>query len=245
MRLVVMGGYSLDVLQRQVVTRFSQVPSLPREPSPFPPNHVHPNSWEETYQSQMADTGLPFHSSIFGKIFRTVPVQDRHTLSITWQLPSQIPNWRTKPCDYIAHLLGHEAQGSLLSSLKKKSWATACFAGVGSEGLESASSHALFTLTFSLSKEGVQHWREIVTQVYRYIGMLRYYASNELPGWIHQELKSIHELSYRYADEPSADDFVQDLAGELAPHNNLPPERLLDGSELLFDYDPDEIKVCD
>lgn len=243
MRLVVMGGYSLDVLQRHVVKCFSEVPSLPREPSPLQPNHIHPNSWEETYQSLMADSGLPFHSSTLGNIFRMVPVQDRHSLSITWQLPSQIPNWRTKPCDYIAHLLGHEAQGSLLSSLKEKSWVTACFAGVGSEGLESASSHALFALTFSLSKGGVEHWREIVTEVYRYVGMLRYYASDELPEWIHQELKSIHELSYRYADEPSADDFVQDLAGELAPHNNLPPERLLDGSELLFDYDPNEIKV--
>lgn len=82
-------------------------------------------------------------------------------------------------------------------------------------------------------------------EAYRYIGMLRYYASSPegLPEWIHEELRSIHELSYRFADEQSSDDFVQELAERLAPHNCMPPERLLDGSELLFDYDPLEIKV--
>lgn len=80
--------------------------------------------------------------------------------------------------------------------------------------------------------------------MYRYIGMLRYFAdsSEGLPEWIHEELRSIHELAYRYGDEVSSEDFVQELAEELAPHLGMPPERLLDGSELLFDYDPLEIK---
>ena len=29
----------------------------------------------------------------------------------------------------------------------------------------------------------------------------------------------------------------------MAPYLNLPPERLLDGSELLFEYKPEEIQV--
>ena len=81
--------------------------------------------------------------------------------------------------------------------------------------------------------------------MYRYIGMLRRFAASPegLPEWIHEELRSIHELAYRYGDEPSSDEFVQELAEELAPHIGMPPERLLDGSELLFDYDSLEIKV--
>lgn len=136
MRLVVIGGYSLDVLQQHVVESFSDVPALPREPSPLLPVHVDARTWNETYQSSMQLLGPPFTTSSLGKLCCVVPVQDRHSLSITWQLPPQLQNWRTKPCDYIAHLLGHEAQGSLLSSLKEKSWVTSCFAGVGSEGLE-------------------------------------------------------------------------------------------------------------
>jgi nardilysin len=245
MRLVVIGAYSLDVLQKHVVDKFSNVPALPREPSPLQPTLIDKDTWDAVYESKMKKCGLPFERATLGKIFRIVPVKDIHSLLLTWQLPSQFSNWRTKPCDYIAHLLGHEAQGSLFSALKAKSWVTGLYAGVGSSGLETASSHALFNVTLSLSREGVAKWRCIVTEMYRYIGMMRYYAASTegLPEWIHEELKSIHELAYRYGDEVSSEDFVQELAEELAPHMCLPPERLLDGSELLFGYDPEEVKV--
>ena len=131
-----MGAYSLDELQRRVVKCFADVPALPREPSPLQPKIIDELSWNTKYESQMAQSGLPFLPSALGKIFRVVPVRDSHSLLLTWQLPSQFKNWRTKPCDYIAHLLGHEAQGSLFSALKQKSWATALYAGVGGSGLE-------------------------------------------------------------------------------------------------------------
>jgi len=136
MRLVVMGAYSLDTLQRRVVKCFSEVPALPREPSPLQPKFVGKGPWTKQYESQMTQYGLPFLPLTLGKIFRIVPVKDSHSLLLTWQLPSQFPNWRTKPCDYIAHLLGHEAQGSLFSALKAKSWVTDLYAGVGHSGLE-------------------------------------------------------------------------------------------------------------
>lgn len=146
MRLVVVGAYSLDTLQRHVVKCFSDVPALPRKPSPLQPEIVGQQPWNETYESKMAQFGLPFLPSTLGKIFRIVPVKDSHSLLLTWQLPSQFPNWRTKPCDYIAHLLGHEAEGSLFSALKAKSWVTGLYAGVGSSGLEVKSSLALASL---------------------------------------------------------------------------------------------------
>ena len=131
-----MGAYSLDTLQRHVVKCFSEVPALPKEPSPLQPSHGGEQSWTEQYESQMTQYGLPFCPFTLGKVFRIIPVKDSHSLLLTWQLPTQFPNWRTKPCDYIAHLLGHEAQGSLFSNLKQKSWVTALYAGVGSSGLE-------------------------------------------------------------------------------------------------------------
>lgn len=136
MRLVVMGAYSLDTLQKHVVKCFSDIPALPREPSPLQPSLSETKPWTETYESKMTQAGLPFLPSTLQRIFRVVPVKDKHSLLLTWQLPSQFRNWRTKPCDYIAHLLGHEAQGSLFSLLKAKSWVTGLCAGVGGSGLE-------------------------------------------------------------------------------------------------------------
>jgi secreted Zn-dependent insulinase-like peptidase len=125
-----------------------------------------------------------------------------------------------------------------LAALKEKSWATGCYAGLGSDGVEFASSHALFTASFTLSEEGMKHWEEVVTIVFSYIGMLRHYCDHDLlPEWIQEELRLTCEIAYRYSDEEDPVDFVERLADRLAPHFKFPSERLLDGRDLVFDYD--------
>lgn len=97
-------------------------------------------------------------------------------------------------------------------------------------------------MTFTLSVEGVDYWRQIISTLYSYIGMLRHYEGH-LPEWIYLELKSLHDFAHRFADEPSPDDLVENIVEDMAPHLNLPPERLLDGGDLLFEYNPEEIQV--
>jgi len=250
--LVVIGAFTLDQLEDQVSKCFSDVPSLPRrnddEDNSFYDSlaiqRKHAGTWDQTSSTPIQNFGMPFHLSALGHICCSVPVKDRHCLTITWQVPPQWKNWKSKPCDYIAHLLGHESSGSLLSELKDKMWANACYAGVGSSGYENASSHALFSLTFVLSEEGVSHWKEILDVVFIYIGMIRYYCHSEsgLPIWIYEELQAIQELTYRFQDEMNPIDLVEDLADSLAPYIALPPERLLDGEHLLFERDADLIK---
>lgn len=248
MSLVVIGAFSLDELEKQVVESFSGVPSMPRIETDADGRHdfydqmsikiVDPGTWSMKAHTAIHDFGMPFDQQSLGRICRIIPVKDKHSLNITWQLPPQWSNWKSKPCDYISHLLGHEARGSLLSALKERSWANECFAGVGSGGYENASSHALFTMNFSLSQEGVFHWVEIVDYVYKYIGMIRFYCTTEgLPSWIYDELRAIQEVSHKYEDEATPIDLVETLADCLVPYKILPPERLLDGDALLFEFD--------
>eukprot|EP00977_Amphora_coffeiformis_P009566 scaffold2204_cov166-Amphora_coffeaeformis.AAC.26 len=246
MRLVVMGAYTLDVLQQKVFDIFQHVPALPRNSSSEGPLPVDPetiDSWEATYTSPLSTAGPLFDKArALQKIFYVLPVKERHNLTITWQLPCMFSHWDSKPTDFLSHLLGHEAQGSLLSYLRKQGWATGCSAGLGDEGMEFASSHSLFSITFILSKTGLPHWCEIVKATYSYIGMLRMHAQNGWPEWIYEELKQIEEVSHQYADEESPDDLVETLAEEMPPCFPLPPERLLDGSSLFFRFDADEIR---
>lgn len=76
-----------------------------------------------------------------------------------------------------------------------------------------------------------------------YIGMLRYHCQEGLPEWLFDELKSVQDVAHKYGDEQSPEDLVENLAEELAPNYNMPPERLLDGTMLLFDFEPEKIKV--
>ncbi len=249
MRLVVMAGYELDEIQRRVVEYFRDVPADPRlaveqsDATLIPPTHLKPYL-------------LPFHSTSLSSIYRILPVRHCHRLTLTWQIPSICKQWRTKPHDFLAHLMGHEASGSILSTLKKRSWAMGCSAGTGEDGLGDASTHALFTFQISLSKRGVRYWEEVVKVVFYYIGMLRYHflegyvdLSGEkvegLPQWIHDELKSIANVSYRYADEGDVEEIVEEIAENMAPWYGLPEERVLDGDELLFDDVVDNKTVKD
>jgi secreted Zn-dependent insulinase-like peptidase len=97
-------------------------------------------------------------------------------------------------------------------------------------------------MTFTLSVEGVDHWHDIIAELYQYIGMLRHYGTS-LPKWIYQELESLQAFAYRFADEPSPEDLVEGIVEDFAPHVHLPSERLLDGNQLLFSYQPQEIQV--
>ena len=97
-------------------------------------------------------------------------------------------------------------------------------------------------MSITLSEEGVAHWTEVVSELYRYVGMLRYHCEQGLPKWIFDELHSIQEVSYRYSDEQAPEELVETIADELAPHYRLPADRLLDGTMLLFQYDPDAIQ---
>ncbi|KAL7479898.1 hypothetical protein ACHAW6_005617 [Cyclotella cf. meneghiniana] len=241
MRLVVMAGYELDEIQNRVLRYFSSVPSDPRLPSP-----TYDSKSEKNCITNLHPYKLPFHPSSLNKVYYIVPVKDRHTLTLTWQIPSMCPYWRTKPADYLGHLLGHEASGSILSSLKHRGWAMGCSAGTGEDGQGDASTHALFMFQASLSKAGMECWEEVVRVVFAYIGMLRYHfqtgyideKGNKVEGlspWIYNELKSIAALSYKYDDEGDVTDIVEEIAEVMCPWYNLPDERVLDGDSLLFD----------
>lgn len=57
-----------------------------------------------------------------------------------------------KPCDYLGHLLGHEGEGSLLTLLRHKRWATGVSAGDHGLGYSSSSCCTMFCVTFNLTK---------------------------------------------------------------------------------------------
>lgn len=266
MRVAVIGAYTLDELEAKVTKIFSPIPKLPRENGPYalPIDPSEIGSWNVSYRSPLLGFGLALEEQSLGTIFRIVPVKDRQSLSLTWQLPPQFENWKSKPSkcrrtspfelqlvsyprvvylvstgDFLSHLLGHEAPGSLFSLLRDQGLVVSCMAGIGDEGSEFASTHALFTFTFNLTEKGMAEWRSIVEKVYEYIGILRYYSEKGWPEWIYEELQGIHDLAYRFQSESSPDEVVDEIVDNMAPHLMIPPERLLDGNSLLFEFRSD------
>ena len=52
------------------------------------------------------------------------PIKELRNLTLTFPMPDCTEYYKTQPGLYFSHLIGHESEGSILSLLKRKNWAT-------------------------------------------------------------------------------------------------------------------------
>lgn len=151
MKLVVLGKEPLDELTESAVRLFSGVPNKGLEPVvQFEPN--------------------PFGPEIEGTTTFMKTVKDLHSMELCWTIPDQSALYKTKvrlfarlfdgtrfadnrlvqPASFLAHYLGHEGPGSILSHLKKKGWVN----GLGAGNSDAATGFSFFRVNCDLTPEG-------------------------------------------------------------------------------------------
>ena len=95
-----------------------------------------------------------YDETALGHFVKIVPIKDLRSLSISWpQLPDTRHLWDSNPLGYISHVIGHEGQNSLLSTLVKRDLVSALTAGPGSRCQQNFSS---FTINATLTEKGVE-----------------------------------------------------------------------------------------
>ncbi|KAL8106522.1 hypothetical protein AgCh_023328 [Apium graveolens] len=215
MKLVVIGGEALDVLESWVLELFGNVKSGVALKHEF-------------------KSGIPIWKT--GKLYRLEAVKDIHMLDLSWTLPSLRKDYMKKSEDYLAHLLGHEGKGSLHYFLKAKGWATSISAGVGDEGMHKSSIAYIFGMSIHLTDSGLEKIFEIVGFVYQYIKLLRQVSPQK---WIFKELQDIGNMEFRFAEEQPQDDYAAELAENLLVY---PPEDIIYGDYSYKVWDDNMIK---
>ncbi|KAF4047399.1 Peptidase M16 inactive domain [Phytophthora infestans] len=209
MKLVVCGENTLDELEQWVTKSFSAIPN----------KHVDVPSF--------ASTGPPFGAQGAGAPFlcKIVPVRDIHTLHLDWMIPPVLGLHHQKPSDYIASLLGHESEGSVLSHLKQRGWISAVTAGVtDTDGYDCGSYAAKFDITMKLTLEGISHWEDIAHAVFEYLHMLRV---NGCPEWVFDELAALADISFRFQEEDSAVEKCEELGEIMQSMFRVAPDDIL------------------
>lgn len=103
---------------------------------------------------------------------RVHPLKHTNKLMLVWQLPAYCKLYRTKPCAYVGHLLGHEGSGSVLSLLKEKNYATSLSAGVSESNFDDNSMITLLEVSVALTDLGLANWTEVAHCVHQYLHML-------------------------------------------------------------------------
>eukprot|EP00299_Pterocystis_sp_00344_P020106 c9899_g1_i3.p1 GENE.c9899_g1_i3~~c9899_g1_i3.p1 ORF type:complete len:436 (-),score=106.58 c9899_g1_i3:173-1336(-) len=196
MKLVVLGTESLDCLEQIVRDKFQSIPNYDRSVhvynvSPFPRTHT--------------------MQSIF-----SVPVTDTRTLVVMFPCPSSVKTYKTKPEHCVAHLIGHEGSGSLLSHLKAQLWANTLTAGL----VPISADEALFSVSIGLTELGVKEWQEMVVVIFQYIALLKHAVTNNRVALesICEELRVMDTITFRYKDKAQPFNCVIKLACNLSQY---------------------------
>lgn len=104
MHFAVQARMSLDELEELTVRYFSNIPS----------NNLPADDFS-TFNERNA-----FRPDFYSKVFFVRPKSNICRLDVTWCLPPSVKDFKVKPVDYMAYLLGYEGKGSLTSYLRNR-----------------------------------------------------------------------------------------------------------------------------
>jgi secreted Zn-dependent insulinase-like peptidase len=207
MKLVVLGSESLDELQAMVEPRFAPVVN----------NQVVVNA---PAAPLFAPGQLPMQLSI-------VPLQNSRSLSLNFPLPKMFPYWQKKPASYLAALLGHEGEGSLLEALKVRGWAEGLSAGTGLEDRGGA----LFFVDISLTPAGLAHQTEIVEMLFAKVQMI---AQQGINKWRYLETAQLSEIAFQFKEKQNPMGYVSMLSSKM---QRYPIEEVLHANYVMNEFD--------
>ncbi|WP_228160583.1 insulinase family protein [Marinobacter bohaiensis] len=208
MSLVVLGKQSLDQLEAMVKPRFSAIENRQLAP------HEH--------------TAPIFKPGFLPSFLQVQSLKDVRRLELTFPLPSQQDEYADKPVGYIANLLGHEGQGSLLNVLKQAGLANSLAAGQGQDtGHESS-----LNISLSLTPQGVENWRNVIALTFDYIDRIRQDGIQET---YFDELRQLSETGFRFQEKRSPIHTVSSLAMQM---QRVKPADVLRAPWMMEDYTP-------
>ena len=212
MSLAILGAEPLDELEALARRYFSAVPNRGAQR----PAHDEP---------LFLEGDLP-------ALLQIRPVRDSRSLSYTFPIAPAQEYWRSKPLNYIANLLGHEGEGSLLSLLRDKGWVNSLSAG-GGMGYRDA---ATFSVSMSLTEAGLERVDEITDHLFQFIRLI---GQEGIDRWRFDELGRMAQISFMFQEPSRPIGYVSSLASRLQEY---PAAELLTAAYAYEDFDADLVR---
>ena len=160
------------------------------------------------------------------------PQKDELRLQFTFPVASYEADYRSKPLGYVANLLGHEGEGSLLALLKTLGWAEGLSAGGGYMDKVQGT----FEVSIELTEPGLEHIDDIGELLFQTINLI---ADEGVAEWRFEEGRKLAALGFRFAEEREASATARTLANGL---QRYPVEDALRGPYRMDDYRPELLR---
>lgn len=210
MTLAVYGPQSLDELEQLVRPRFSAIENRQLTAKKHLPQVYRPDVMPSKV---IADA-----------------IKDVRSLTLSFPIPSQDANYRTKPASFVANLIGHEGPGSLFDVLKRAGLVESLSAGLGMDTGESAT----LEISMSLTPEGLSRQDDILPLVFEYIELIRAEGISEQRF---EEMQQLASIDFRFRDQSDPIHEVMSLSRQL---RHYPSADVLSAPWLLERYAPEQ-----
>lgn len=223
MTLCVYGPQPTATLQQWVKSFFSAVPN---KQAPIP---------------SLAWWGAvsPFNPQKYATLIQVVPINDLRRLTLNFPINIQNPAIRDsqlllKPEVVLAHLIGHEGAGSIVSALRKVGWVNDIQSAVSLD----ISDAQVFEVEVDLTEAGFTHWNEIVDTVFSYIQLLKdKIEKNSLPKYILDEVAVLTRIGFEYSEASDPIDYVSAIVANMQVYTK--PAEYLSGPRIYPTPDKD------
>lgn len=211
MAVCILGCEPLDDLKTMAVDKFSSIENKSISPAVY--------------------SSSPFRAEDLQKCIKVLPVKDVRNLIIKFPIADYTNDYKCSPGRYLAHLIGHEGPGSLLSSLKSLSWASELSAGPGG----GAKGYDFFGIYIEVTQLGLNHIDDIVKLVFQYIKLLKQAGPQE---WIFDEIKALNNMEFRFKDTKRPLNTVVSISSAM---HLYPIDEVLTAEQIISDFRPDLI----
>eukprot|EP00291_Cryptomonas_curvata_P005896 CAMPEP_0172199716 /NCGR_PEP_ID=MMETSP1050-20130122/28854_1 /TAXON_ID=233186 /ORGANISM="Cryptomonas curvata, Strain CCAP979/52" /LENGTH=1032 /DNA_ID=CAMNT_0012876793 /DNA_START=103 /DNA_END=3197 /DNA_ORIENTATION=- len=216
MRLAVLHTADPVTLEAMVRRIFAAVPGGPDVGKREPPQWGHP-------------VRLPSQRP---RRVEYVPITEQRRLSLSWQLPAMRTFFKFKAGSYVAHLLGHEGEGSLAAALKRRGLIESLSADAATDQRYGAE----VELSVSLTQRGLDRVDEVVATALEYVGLLR--ATGPLE-WVWRESADLAAIRFRFQEKADPGGYVVSLASKLQLY---PPQYVVSAGYAYESFDADMIR---
>lgn len=190
MHLVIYSPLSIEELKTSTLQLFSEVPKSKKTP-------VDTSGFLTSFEQE-------------GHIIAIKPIKNRKTLTLSWELPSELGKDPSKSAEILAYALRRGQAHSLYENLKSERFIDTMSTRVDELG---GSAHKFFQISLELTHQGIEEVETAVLRCFEAIAGLR---ESGIPAYLFQEKNKMAELNYRYQTRQNPFEFISNLGDSIA-----------------------------
>ena len=185
----------------------------------------------EGFKLPRYDEVKPYDETNLKNLYKIIPVKDENNLELEWISPYE-ENYYPEIGSYLSQAIGHEGPNTLTSSLTKDNLISNLIA----LPQEVCKTYMNLTIIISLTKKGLENYREVILRTLKYIKVLQ---SKEINKRFYDELRNIMKMEFDYLGKRDPIKVTQTFSSNLL---DLPPEKIISRTILLEEFNEPIIK---